>query len=223
MRYQKRNVAKNPSLCCIPELASRHPSQCFPSPRAALQMQCHLGGIEAKAERITYMRRRQAALLSPETAAADDDDMIFFLYLMTDFASPVGSSGGHNFGLGRIVGNPCVCREREGQTVARRGRGAREGARPSVRPFSPPRAPPRTEGGSGVTTESAPRRRKERGRDGLRGRTDERTLGEGGAVRAEQGRAKRPVTRNYSLSRTAGPEMFGSDRFRLRLRPAGVT
>ena len=58
------------------------PSQCFPSPRAALQMQCHLGGIEAKAERITYMRRRQAALLSPETAAADEDDMIFAMKWM---------------------------------------------------------------------------------------------------------------------------------------------
>ena len=45
-------------------------------------MQCHLGGIEAKAERITYMRRRQAALLSPETAAADEDDMIFAIKLM---------------------------------------------------------------------------------------------------------------------------------------------
>ena len=43
----------------------------------------HLCGIEAKTERITYMRRRQAALLSPETAAADDeDDMIFAMKVM---------------------------------------------------------------------------------------------------------------------------------------------
>ena len=51
----------------------------LPKSPCGLQMQCHLGGIEAKTERITYIRRRQAALLSPETAAADEDDMIFFL------------------------------------------------------------------------------------------------------------------------------------------------
>ena len=48
-----------------------------------LEMQCHLGGIEAKTERITYMRRRQAALLSPETAAADED-MIFAMKWMNE-------------------------------------------------------------------------------------------------------------------------------------------
>ena len=56
----------------------------LPKSPCGLRMQCHLGGIEAKTERITYMRRRQAALLSPETAAADDeDDMIFAMKVMS--------------------------------------------------------------------------------------------------------------------------------------------